>query len=81
MEAGDTFDISGYEMVAEAQMVDSPDKVLVMHNNSTHYLVAVQHGEEQRTAMLHASIQYGEDYQEEYKLALRMMFNLAMEGR
>lgn len=79
MEAGDTFRVGGYEIVAEAQMVDSPGKALVMHNNSTHYLIATQHEEEIHTATLHASIRYGEGFREEYRLALRIMTNLAME--
>ena len=77
MNIGDKFDTTGFEVVARINTVDSGDEILVMHNNSTHYHVAVMSSDDETEAMLTASFRYyadpslGVDYVVAYRMALR----------
>jgi hypothetical protein len=86
MNINDTFDIKGYELVASAGIAHgggNPHEtvVIVLCNNSSHYLVAIGNDSEPwdaRRVRLLASFNYAEhadeiDVQQEYVAALRRM--------
>jgi hypothetical protein len=74
MQAGEHFDVDGYDVMASAQTGDGA--VQVLNNNSGTFLVAhrLQEGAGLReTAQLLSAITYGEDYQPRYRQALLAM--------
>lgn len=87
-EPGSYFNIEGYEFVARAAGADTGGDVIVLHNNSSHYLVARRpwpagcdgwNGD--KHACLVVSIPYSEDEDEthaSYYAALQRMITEAM---
>jgi hypothetical protein len=83
MNINDTFEIKGYELVARAGIAHgggnpSETTVMVLCNNSSHYLVAIGDSADARRMRLLASFNYAEhadeiDVQQEYVAALRRM--------
>jgi hypothetical protein len=73
MEIGTRFAVDGYDVVATMQAAEGPQQVVVMHNGSTHFLVAVQQldmPEPPHDAELLASLRYSDDVADVYKAAL-----------
>ncbi len=81
MNPGDLFDPSGYEVVAVARYAESLGEVLVMHNNSTHILLAIRPYDGE-LAQLERSWSYAEPgampFKERYRYALSQMIGLAV---
>lgn len=82
MEHGDTFRTDGYDVVAHAQVCEGGGpvgEVVVLNNNSTHYLVGVRMGDGDELATLVGAYAYGEfDVEAAYRRALECMVAEAM---
>lgn len=84
MQKGDALNIPDYELVATAQVVEGGGppyrgEVVVVHNHSTHYLVAWREPGANR-AYVEQWFRYGEDVAPAYRLALNLMTTLALEN-
>jgi len=81
MEIGTIFDVGRYDVVASAQYAETSGWVVVLNNNSTHYLVATKFSEEAPDGQLEGSYQYlgDHDVRNAYRFALHHMARLAME--
>lgn len=87
MTKGDVFKIDGYDLQATINYAEDAGQVLVMHNNSSHVLVATRDmynvsGDAGATgeAVLAEWFPYSDDvpYQTAYREALRYAFPLAV---
>lgn len=82
MEVGDEFDINGYEMVAKIQGAEGPSVIFVVHNNSSHILVAeAPEGDCTKPVYLVKSTPYyqdGDGFKVAYNIALRIAVLLAV---
>lgn len=84
-KTGDRFDYSGYELMARIAYGEGDGYVLVMHNNSSHVLVAVAGHDESvdardsmQYAVLVASFPYFME-EEDWKVAYRYALMMAMK--
>lgn len=78
MESGETFKTDGYERMAEALFLDGGGIVVVLGNNSTHFLVATHEVDDREVAKLVESFPYGSNYEPAYRRALERMVAEAM---
>lgn len=81
MEVGDEFDINGYEVAAKIQGAEGPSTIFVVHNNSSHILVAeAPEGDCTKPVYLVKSWPYSSeaDYTNAYAVALRTASILAV---
>lgn len=83
MILGERFNITGYELTASIHYAEGAGRMLVMHNNSSHVLVASQGHDEaiddNRWAVLETAYPYYDnDYAVAYRYALRRATDLAV---
>jgi hypothetical protein len=70
-------DIEGYEVLVTAErMTDLPGKVLLLSNNSTHYLIAGwECHDTPGQATLYGLVRYDAEFIEPYRQAMQILVN------
>lgn len=58
IQSGDMFATDGYDLMASAKYAETGGEVIVLSNNSTHFLVAVRHGDADDMAQLESAYRY-----------------------
>lgn len=83
MITGERFNITDYELTVSIHYAEGAGRVLVVHNNSSHIIVASQGHDEaiddNKWAVLEAAFPYFDnDYAVVYRVALRLATDLAV---
>lgn len=80
MNAGDMFRVKGYDVLATANYAETGGQVIVLNNNSTHYLVAVRPNSDEEQAQFESSFSYDArewTAQQAYRQAMYVMAMIA----